>query len=124
MEDTYNEAGTDPSGLRYERGGACSTEGQCRLTGDGEVDEVAVTYPGNKFPAYDWHTHGNEGKSHPSGGTFGFGPSRDKDLPAVKGESKNGRTTPSYIFGRNRIYVQTPDGKGGVELTSYPRWER
>ena len=124
MEDSYNEATTDNSGYKNEHGGACNTAGHCLLS-TGDREEVFIRYPNDGEVAYDWHSHGNEGRPRPgaSGEIYGYGAS-SKDRRAVRDDYKQGRRHPSYIVGAEYIYVLTPNERGRPVVTRHRRFER
>jgi len=125
MEDAYNDAPKDGQGYAREQGGACNSHGWCSYA-TGSRESVNILYPSNGFGigiVMDWHTHGNEGRGRPgsSSDIYGWGPSQ-RDSIGARGDYARGATHPSYIIGASQIWRLTPNGSGGVTVTSFPRF--
>jgi len=125
MEDAYNDAPKDGQGYAREQGGACNSHGWCSYA-TGSRESVNILYPSNGFGigiVMDWHTHGIEGRGRPgsSSDIYGWGPSQ-RDSIGARGDYARGATHPSYIIGASQIWRLTPNGSGGVTVTSFPRF--
>jgi hypothetical protein len=81
--------------------------------------------------AFDWHTHGNEGRPRESGipGDMYTEGASAPDLADAEMVYKNpvlellgNNAFPSYVIGANKIYRITPDANGTPVVTTFDRF--
>ncbi len=132
MERGYKNAGTDAGGYRLEAGGVCYVDGECVSGKNATRENIDLASDPRRKAKYDWHTHGNVGRTRESG-VPGDVYTAGASTPDIEGAEMvynspllkmfGNNLYPSYIVDDKYIYRITPGADGKAQIATFNRWK-